>query len=97
KTIKSSFDKSIDTVVLSSTHLPFIKNYLEELLPSVKIIDSSADAAKETKNFLKFNNDLIKNGTGKLEILVSSNKKEFQTIIRYMGTRETIYDVSLQF
>jgi len=97
KTIKSSFDKSIDTVVLSSTHLPFIKNYLEELLPSVKIIDSSADAAKETKNLLKFNNDLIKNGTGKLEILVSSNKKEFQTIIRYMGTRETIYDLSLQF
>ncbi|MGN6351117.1 MAG: hypothetical protein ACTHL3_06600 [Candidatus Nitrosocosmicus sp.] len=66
-------------------------------MPSVKIIDSSADAAKETKNLLKFNKDLIKNGTGKLEILVSSNKKEFQTIIRHMGTRETIYDVSLQF
>lgn len=97
KTIKKSFEKSIDTVVLSSTHLPFIKNYLLEILPSVKIIDSSTDVAKEAKNFLKFNNDLIKNGTGKLEILVSSNKQEFQTTIRYMGTKETIYDVSLQF
>jgi len=96
KTIKSNFNDSIDTVILSSTHLPFIKNYLLELLPSVKIIDSSTAVAKDVKNFLKFNNDLIKNGTGKLEILVSSNKKEFQATIRYMGTKETIYDVSLQ-
>lgn len=97
KTIKPHIDKYIDTVVLSSTHLPFIKNYLQEILHPVKIIDPSADVAKETKNFLKFNNDLTKNGTGKLEILISSNKKEFQTAIRYMGVRETIYDVSLQF
>jgi glutamate racemase len=94
--IKSNLNDSIDIVVLSSTHLPFIKNYLQELLPSVKIIDSSPAVAKDVKNFLKFNNDLIKNGTGKLEILVSSNKKEFQATIRYMGTKETIYDVSLQ-
>jgi glutamate racemase len=96
KIIKSNFEDSIDTVVLSSTHLPFIKNYLIELIPAVKIIDSSAIVAKDVKNFLKFNKDLIKNGTGKLEILVSSNKKEFLNTIRYMGTKESIYDVSLQ-
>ena len=97
KIIKSNFDDSIDVVALSSTHLPFIKNYLVDLLPSIKFIDSSAHVAKDTKNYLQFNNDLTKNGTGKLEILVSSNKKDFQNILRYMGTREIIYDVSLQF
>ena len=97
KIIKSNFDDSIDVVVLSSTHLPFIKNYLAELLPSIKFIDSSAQVAKDTKNYLQFNNDLTKNGTGKLEILTSSNKKDFQSILRYMGTKEIIYDVSLQF
>jgi glutamate racemase len=97
KIIKSNFDDSIDVVALSSTHLPFIKNYLMELLPSIKFIDSSAHVAKDTKNYLQFNKDLTKNGTGKLEILVSSNKKDFQSVLRYMGTRETIFDVSLQF
>ena len=98
KIINSNFDDSIDVVALSSTHLPFIKNYLMELLPSMKFIDSSAHVAKDTKNYLQFNKDLTKNGsTGKLEILVSSNKKDFQSILRYMGTRETIFDVSLQF
>jgi glutamate racemase len=97
KIINSNFDDSIDIVALSSTHLPFIKNYLMELLPSMKFIDSSAHVAKDTKNYLQFNKDLTKNGTGKLEILVSSNKKDFQSILRYMGTRETIFDVSLQF
>lgn len=97
KTVKSSFDDSIDVLVLGSTHLPFIKNYLGDLLPSIKFIDSSSQVAKDAKNYLQFNKDLNRNGTGKLEILVSSNKKDFQTILRYMGTREIIYDVSLQF
>jgi glutamate racemase len=97
KIVKSNFKDSIDVVVLSSTHLPFVKNYLVELLPSIKFIDASSQVAKDTKNYLQFNNDLIKNGTGKLEILASSNKKDFQNILRYMGTKEIIYDVSLQF
>ncbi len=97
KIIKSNFDDSIDVLVLGSTHLSLIKNYIGDLLPSVKFIDSSSQVAKDTKNYLQFNKDLNKNGTGKLEILVSSNKKDFQDILRYMGTRETIYDVSLQF
>jgi glutamate racemase len=97
KIIKSNFNDSIDVVALSSTHLPFIKNYLLELLPSIKFIDSASQVAKDTKNYLQFNNDLTKNGTGKLEILASSNKKDFQSILRYMGTKEIIYDVSLQF
>jgi glutamate racemase len=97
KVIQSNFDDSIDVAALSSTHLPFIKNYLEALLPSVKLIDSSSHVAKDVKNHLQFYKDINKNSIGKLEILVSSNKKDFQDILRYMGTKEIIYDVSLQF
>ncbi len=82
---------------MGSTHLPLIKNNLGDLLPSIKFIDSSSQVAKDIKNYLQFKKDLNRNGTGKLEILASSNKKDFQTILRYMGTREIIYDVSLQF
>jgi glutamate racemase len=77
--------------------LPFIKNYIGDLLPSIKFIDSSSQVAKDARNYLQFNKDLNRHGNGKLEILVSSNKKDFQAILRYMGTREIIYDVSLQF
>ena len=86
--IKSNFNDSIDVVALSGTHLPFIKNYLLELLPSIKFIDSASQVAKDTKNYLQFNNDLTKNGTGKLEILASSNKKDFQSVLRYIGTKK---------
>ncbi len=97
KVINSNFDDSIDVIALSSTHLPFINNYLTTLLPSIKFIDSSKMVAKDIKKYLQYSGNLNINGSGKLEILVSSGKKDFQTIIRYMGIRETIYDVSLQF
>lgn len=75
----------------------FIKNYLSDLLPSIKFVDSSVQVAKDAKDYLRSNRDLVKNGSGKLEILVSSDKKDFQTVLRYMGIKEIIYDVSLQF
>ncbi|HXT84106.1 MAG TPA: hypothetical protein VN704_07225, partial [Verrucomicrobiae bacterium] len=97
KKIKPNFDDSIDVITLASTHLNFIKNYLSDLLPSLKFVDSSVQVAKDAKDYLRSNQDLVKNGTGKLEILVSSDKKNFQTVLRYMGIKEIIYDVSLQF
>lgn len=97
KIISMNYNDSIDVITLSSTHLPFVDNYLESILPYVKFIDSASQVAKDVKNHLQYIRDLNKNGNGKLEILASSGKKDFQTIIRYMGIRETIYDVSLQF
>ena len=97
KKIKPNFDDSIDVITLASTYLNFIKNYLSDLLPSIKFVDSSVQVAKDAKDYLRSNQDLVKNGTGKLEILVSSDKKNFQTVLRYMGIKEIIYDVSLQF
>ncbi len=97
KTIEPHFEESIDVFVLASTHLPFIKNYLIDLLPSVKLVDSSSQVAKDVKHYLQYYRDINKNNTGKLEILVSSDKKDFQAVLRTIGLRDIIYDVSLQF
>ena len=96
--IDSNIDNTIDVIALGSTHLPFVKNYIEAILPSIKFINSSAEVAKDVKNYLKYTGDLDKNKNtkGKLEILVSADKKNFQSILRYMGIKEIIFDVSLQ-
>jgi len=96
--IESNIDDTIDVIALGSTHLPFVKNYIEDILPSIKFINSSAEVAKDVKSYLKYTGDLDKNknSKGKLEILVSADKKNFQSILRYMGIKEIIFDVSLQ-
>ena len=94
--IKPCIDNSVDVVALCSTHLPFIKNYMEEIIPSVKFVNCSIEVARDVKSHLKYIGDLNKNGTGKLEILVSADKENFQSILRYMRIRELIFDVSLQ-
>jgi glutamate racemase len=38
--LDENLDTNIDVMVLASTHLPFVRNYLESLLPSVKLLDS---------------------------------------------------------
>lgn len=97
KIVNPNIDDSIDVIVLASTHLPIVNNYLTSLMPFMKFLDSAIQVAKDTKNHLKFLKDVNKSGNGKLEVLVSAEKKEFQTILRYMGIKETITDVSLQF
>lgn len=96
--VDSNIGDTIDVIALGSTHLPFVKNYIEAILPSIKFINSSAEVAKDVKNYLKYTGDLDKNknSKGKLEILVSADKKNFQSILRYMGIKEIIFDVSLQ-
>jgi len=94
--IKPHIDNTIDVVALCSTHLPIVKNYIEAVLPSIKLVNSSTEVARDVKNYLKYTGDISKNGTGKLEILVSAEKNNFQSILRSMGVRELIFDVSLQ-
>lgn len=89
-------NNTIDVVALCSTHLPIVKNYIEAVLPSVKLVNSSTEVARDVKNYLKYTGDLNKNGKGKLEILVSADKNNFQSILRSMGVRDLIFDVSLQ-
>ncbi len=83
----------IDVVTLSSTHLPFILDQLNQLYPQIEFIDPSQIIAKEVKKFLINNNLNNKTKNGKMRILVSDKKKEFQEILRQIGRREKIEEV----
>ena len=98
KIIQSNFEDSIDVVALSSTHLPFIKKLFDGTFTFDKIYRFLCACCKGGKNHLQFNKDINKNGTGKLEILVSSNKKDFQDYTSGTWARgKSIYDVSCSF
>jgi len=87
----------IDVITLSSTHLPFIIDQLNQLYPQVEFLDPAELIVKEVKKFLLNNslNNKLKNG--KMRILVSDNKKEFQEILRQIGRREKIEEVFWTF
>jgi glutamate racemase len=90
-------DEKIDVITLSSTHLPFVKSYLNALLPTVRFVDPAQIVAKDVRKFLKFSRMTKKSGTGRLQILVSDGKREFERSIRAMGLREPIEEIFLTF
>lgn len=90
-------DKEIDVMTLSSTHLPFVKSYLNSLLPTIKFVDSAKAVAKEVRKYLIFNRMLKKAGNGRLQILVSDEKRQFEQIIHAMGIREPVEEIFLTF
>ncbi len=83
----------IDVITLSSTHLPFIIDQLNQLYPQVEFLDPAELIVKEIKKFLLSNNLNNKLKNGKMRILVSDNKREFQETLRQIGIREKIEEV----
>ncbi|MEO9364155.1 MAG: glutamate racemase [Nitrososphaera sp.] len=90
-------DEKIDVMTLSSTHLPFVKTYLNALLPTVRFVDPAQMVAKDVRKFLNFYRMAKKSGSGRLQILVSDGKREFEKSIRAMGVREPVEEVFLTF
>jgi glutamate racemase len=90
-------DEKLDVITLSSTHLPFVKSYLNALLPTVRFVDPAQIVARDVRKFLKFYRMAKKSGTGKLQILVSDGKREFEKSVRAIGIREPVEEVFLTF
>lgn len=93
--VGDDLDQRLDVITLSSTHLPFLKNYLVALLPTVRFLDPAKMLAQEVRKFLKFNRMLRKSGNGQLQIQVSDGKREFERILSAMGVREPVKEVFL--
>ena len=89
--------KNIDVITLSSSHLPFVKNYLTALMPTINFVDPSRSVAVEVKKFLISNRMLKKNGRANLLVLVSAEKRHFEKIIHAMGIKEYVTEVDLTF
>jgi len=93
----NELDKKIDVITLSSTHLPFVKRYLNYLVPTVRFVDPALIIAKNVRKFLTFNRMLKKTGNGRLQILVSEGKRHFEHTIRAMGVKEPVEEVFLRY
>ena len=97
RVLGNELDSKIDVITLSSTHLPFVKRYLSNLLPTVKFVDPATIIAKDVRKFLAFNRILKKTGTGRLRIFVSEGKRYLEQTIRTMGVKEPIEEAFLNY
>ncbi len=97
RVLGDNIDEKIDVITLSSTHLPFVKRYLNSLLPTVRFIDPAQIVAKDVRKFLAFYRMTKKSGRSDLRILVSDGKREFEKSVRALGVREPIEEVFLTF
>jgi glutamate racemase len=85
RTLKGLKDTNLDVLVLSSTHLSFVRSNIISMYPSIKVIDPALNTVKEIRQFLKTNNNLRKSGQGRISIIVNGDKNEFQELLKEMG------------
>jgi hypothetical protein len=60
-------------------------------------VDPTRIVSRDVKKFLLSHRKLRKSGSGRLEIYVSSGKRQFEHIIRTMGMKEPVQEISLNF
>lgn len=84
------FKNNIDTVTLSSTHLPFLKLLLQKQFPKINFIDPADLVAGKISIKIK-NNQPKKNI---LKIFVTGNTKIFQTKLNKIGIKNKVNSLS---
>jgi len=82
---------SIDTVTLSSTHLPFLKTILENEFNNIQFIDPANIVAK--KIFKKIKNNQSKNNS--LKIFTSGDPKIFQKNLTKLKIKNKVYSLTI--
>lgn len=76
ETIKPYLDNAeIDVMTFSSTHLPFLREYLERLYPDVCFLNPADKVSEEIRDFLKLHN-LESDSKWSLKVLWTENKKK---------------------
>ena len=96
KLIKNSLEsiflkKNIDVVTLSSTHLPFLKHYLESEFPNIQFLDPADGVAK--KIFIKTKKQQSKRNS--LKIFSSDKTNIFQQNLESIGIKNKIKFLSI--
>ena len=79
-------ENQIDVVTLSSTHLPFLKKYLQKEFPKIQFIDPGNIVAQ--KIYSKIKNKQSKRNS--LKIFTSGNTKEFQIKLAKIGIKNKV-------
>lgn len=76
----------IDTVTLSSTHLPFLRSHFEVEFPDVAFLDPGEEVARVVRERLGDSP-----GREGFEIFASSDLEEFQRRLAHIGIREKVH------
>jgi glutamate racemase len=87
RTFEPSINDKIDVIVLSSTHLPLIKDYFISLYSNITFIDSAKNVAKDAKKLLYEKGILKKGRPGKTRIFVTGDRTKFQQVLARMGIK----------
>ncbi|MDF2421802.1 MAG: aspartate/glutamate racemase family protein [Nitrosopumilus sp.] len=95
KIIKNMLDKilsqnNIDTITLSSTHLPFLLPLLKKQYPGINFIDPADMVAK--KIFLKIKNKQSRKNS--LKIFATGDTRTFQTKLNRIGIKNKVSQLS---
>jgi len=81
----------IDTITLSSTHIPFLKSLLENEFPDVQFIDPGNIVAQKVYRKIKYKQ--IKRNS--LKIFTSGNVKSFQNKLNKIGIKNKVSFLSI--
>ena len=82
---------SIDTITLSSTHLPFLKSLLQKEFPNVEFLDPSDIVAEQISKIIK-NNQSKRNS---LKIFTSGDPKKLKKNLIKLKIKNKIYFLSI--
>ena len=80
-------EKPIDVITLSSTHLPFLKSFLQDCFPHIQFIDPGEIIAQ--KVYRKIKTQQSKKNS--LKILTSGNVKIFEQNLRKIGIKNKVF------
>jgi len=83
--------QSIDTITLSSTHLPFLKSLLEKEYPHIQFIDSGDIIAQKVYTKIKNKPQKINS----LKIFASGDVKRFQKKLSRIGIKNKVSSLSI--
>ena len=80
-------DTGIDSVALSSTHLPFLADRLSAALPGVRLADPGDDAADAVRARLAGS---VRRGPGPLQVYTTGDPARLGPRLRRLGVREEV-------
>ena len=92
KTLQQTLSQhSIDTITLSSTHLPFLKSLLEKEYTDLQLIDSRDIIAQKIYTKIKY----IQSKRNSLKIFASGYVNGFQKILNRLGIKNKVSFLSI--
>ncbi len=93
KTLSSKLiNNNIDVVILSSTHLPFLSEFLENMFPYITFIDPSESLAKKLKKiYFDYNGQ-----RNSLQVYSSGNIKLFKNKLNHMKIKTKVSKLIIQ-